>query len=151
MDSQSYTVRLCLEKTNKHHQQQHFSFPLAIPRSDHVSFYTRHTWTGGSTHTTQPLTPRATSIPSYPGPTEGILTLHTERVSVAASVTGCLSEPVISLKLKLPLITSFSVRQSGSSKWPGHSSALENHASSSARKQRKAPIHQLAGSAGPHF
>lgn len=65
---------------------------------------------------------------------------HRKPVSVVACVAGCLSKPVISLKAKLPLITSSSVRQSGSSKWLSHSSALENHAS---RGLKKHPLIRL--------
>lgn len=60
-----------------------------------------------------------------------------EASQCGSCVAGYLSKPVISLKAKLPLITSSSVRQSGSSKWLSHSSVLENYASRSLREQRK--------------
>lgn len=94
-------------------------------------------YTGGRKHNLQPLTLRVTSIPSYPSPTDRTLMSHREPGNVVACVTGCLSEPVISLKPKLSLITSFSVRQSGSSKWPSHSSALKNSTSSSPKRAKK--------------
>lgn len=80
----------------------------------------------------------------FPGPPtqQTDLISRREPVTVVAHVADCLSKLVISLKDKLPLITPSSARQSGSSKWLSHSSALEkDHASRGLREQRKKNTH----------